>query len=665
MTMLASHRAGFHRRTAKLAILGLLLSLTLVLALFFPAGGHISVDEGVYHMMAQSFSSDGNLGVWNGYEEFPSPELTLPMLRMHGGQLFPQYPPFAAVLAAPLYRLAGYQGLYILNAVSFIGAVGLSLLIARALFRDRGLALDACLILILGTYAWQYSQVAWPHALSMLFVTGAVYCAVTSFQASGPRRSLTLALVAGLVAGFGTGVRLDVIFVLPALLLPLAFMTPWRPWHALAVCIGTAPGLAILATANYVKFGVISPFSYGVAGSGAASGLLPYLPVVFVGFATTAAFWAATRPWGRSWLSAHRLGAGLGAALLLVALGLTPAGWQMVSRFANGAYLLLVDLRIRDLGITEGGLSRGPGGGMVYLGGLKKALLQSCPYLVVLALPLATLARGHKDGFALGLLFLVPAVYIAAYAYFAWHGGQAFNLRYFVPVLPFTSILTAYAWHEATRDLSHRCRRAAVVAGLSTVVLYLFLFASREPTLAQQESVILTLPLVIALAISALLIARPLVGGKLRTSLRGMTGVALAVGLAWASMIALTYDAPRAHLWRKQRADFARNLAPHIESDSILFVPNGDRFYSLLEGRRLRLATPDYDDYRDFRALVDFHLEAGRPVYLWLNRTLSQAIEERNLLDSLTTVTLYEHWMGSLVQVREPVADGVAAAPRS
>jgi hypothetical protein len=441
-------------------------------------------------------------------------------------------------------------------------------------------------------------------------------------------------------------------------------MTPWRPWHALAVCIGTAPGLAVLAAVNYAKFGVVSPFSYGMAGSGAASGLLPYLPVVFVGLAATAALWTATRPWGRSWLASHRLGVVLGTALFLVALGLTPVGWQMISRFANGAYLLLVDLRIRDLGIAEGGLSRGPSGGMIYLGGLKKALLQSCPYLVVLALPLAAFARGGKDGPALGLLFLVPAVYIAAYSYFAWHGGQAFNLRYFLPILPFTSILTAYVWRELARDLSHRWRRAAFAAGLSTIVLYLFLAASRKPTLAQQESVVLTLPLVIALAISALLMARPLVGGKLRASLRGMTGVALAVGLAWAGVIALTYDAPRAHLWRKQRADFARNLAPHVESDSILFVPNGDRFYSLLEGRRLRLATPDYDDYRDFRALVDFHLEAGRPVYLWLDRALAQAIEERNLLDSLTTVALYEHWMGSLVQVREPAVEGVPPAPR-
>jgi hypothetical protein len=664
MSLLLSPTADLPRDSIKSAIIAACLLLTLVASLLFAPNGHLSVDEGVYHMMVQSFSSTGSLNVWNGYEEFPSPELTLPVLRANGDMLVPQYPPFATALAAPFYLLAGYQGLYILNALSFIGTVGFTLLIVRVLFRDRGLALDACLILILATYAWQYAQAAWPHALSMLFVTGAVYCTVASLQAAGSRASLSLALAAGLIAGFGTGVRLDVSFVLPALLLPLAFTSPWRPWHALAVCVGTAPGLALLAIANHLKFGVASPFSYGVAGSGSASGLLPYLPVVFAGVAATAAAWVGTRPRGRAWLASHKLAAGLGAASFLTLLMLTPIGWEVAWRFAHGAYLLIVDLRIRDLGITEPGLTRGPGGGMIYLGSLKKALLQSCPYLVALALPLAALARGGRDRFALGQLFLVPAAYIAAYSYFAWHGGQAFNLRYFVPILPFTSILAAYAWREATRGLDHRWHTPICLAGLSTVVLCLLMISSPVPTLAQQEHIVLSLPLVVALATSGLLIARPLVGNPLGAALRGMTGVALAVGLAWAGTIALTYDAPRAYLWRQQRADFARDLTPHIESDSILFVPGADFFYSLLESRRLRLAIPRYDDYRDFRPLVDFHHAAGRPVYLWLDPTLAETIEDRKLLASLATVTLYEHPRGSLVRLREPAQAHPAPAPR-
>ena len=153
------------RHRVSLAILLVACALTLVISVLFVTGGHLSVDEGVYHMMSRSFAASGGLGIWNGYEEFPSPELLPPVARVHEGQLFPAYPYLSTVLAAPLYRVAGYRGLFILNAVAFVGVVGLGYLIARALWRDTQLALNACLILIFATFAWQYSQTAWPHAL--------------------------------------------------------------------------------------------------------------------------------------------------------------------------------------------------------------------------------------------------------------------------------------------------------------------------------------------------------------------------------------------------------------------------------------------------------------------------------------------------------------------
>ena len=85
----------------------------------------------------------------------------------------------------------------------------------------------------------------------------------------------------------------------------------------------------------------------------------------------------------------------------------------------------------------------GRGGGMVYFGALKKSILQGLPYLVILAIPIWTLIRDPRHRLAIAMLFQVPAGYIGFYSYFAWHGGISLNLRYFVPVLPFTSILTA------------------------------------------------------------------------------------------------------------------------------------------------------------------------------------------------------------------------------
>ncbi len=260
MTLASLLKPEPQRFGPKSAVLFLSLALTLVVSFLFAPGGHLSVDEGVYHMMARSFSAGGDLHVWNGYEEFPSPELVLPALRVHEGQLIPSYPYLSTLLSAPLYLLVGYKGLYILNAFAFLGVVCLTLLIGRTLFRDADLALNAALILILGTFAWEYSQAAWPHALSMLFVAGALYAAVTALQTADPRKSVALAATAGLVAGFGTGVRLDVIFVLPALLLPFAFVDPWRPRLILATCIAAVPGLGVLAATNYVKCGIASPF---------------------------------------------------------------------------------------------------------------------------------------------------------------------------------------------------------------------------------------------------------------------------------------------------------------------------------------------------------------------------------------------------------------------
>lgn len=654
MAMAPTLTARPSRHTVSLAVLLVVCGLTPIVSIFFVTGGYLSVDEGVYHMMSRSFAASGGLGIWNGYEEFASPELLLPVARVYEGQLFPAYPYLSTVLAAPFYYVAGYHGLFVLNAIAFLGVVGLCFLTARALLRDVGLALNACLILIFGTFAWQYSQSAWPHVLSMLFVTGAVYCAVWALLQTDRRRALGLGFAAGLVAGFGAGVRLDVIFVLPALVLPFLFVHPWRPLTAVLTCLGTLPGLAVLAATNHAKFGVANPFAYGPASAGAAADIVKYLPVVALGLVATAIAWIATRPRGQAFLQHHRLGATLAVAALVLVICLLPIGRQTVAKLASGAFQLLVDMRIRDPGIAEVALSRGPSGGMVYLGSLKKALLQSCPYLTVLVLPLAALLGRGQDKLAIGAMSLVPAAFIATYSYFAWHGGLAFNLRYFLPIFPFTSILVAYAWREVAHGLPSGWRRGIGIGALAAVCLYLLVVpGGGDFDMAWQETVYLTLPLVIAAVTFLLAVACVLRGGRAGLRLRGAVCAAVAAGTVWAGTVAFTYDAPRAYTFRTERAAFSRRIAPYVEPDSILFVTSWSLFFGLLDLDRVRLARPDYDDYRDFRPLAEFHLAAGRAVYFWLTPAVVETIETRGLFDSFTTVQLYQDpFLGRLVQLR-------------
>ncbi len=638
----------------KALVLLAFVAVHVAISVVFVAPGHFTIDEGVYDLMVRAFVATGGLEVWNGYEEFASPELVWPTVSVRDGVLVPQYPGIFALLAAPFYWLLGYRGLFLLSALAFAATLALCFAIAQRLFRDPALSLNACLILALTTFAWEYSQAAWPHALSMLVVALAVYCAIVALQASDSRASTIAALAAGLTLGFGIGVRLDTVFALPAVVLPLLFVDPWRPRAALAASMGLLPGLAVLGAVNHAKFGIFSPFSYGAGhlGGGTAS-MMPYLPIVSAGLVLAFGAWAATRPFGRKLIEGNRRTVAIGAALVGAAAIATPQGWALASKLAAGAYQLLVDFRIRDLAIEEGGLSRGPGGGMVYLGSLKKALLQSCPYLVALALPLIGLLRG-RDVRALGVLFLVPAGFVTVYAYFAWHGGLAFNLRYLVPTLPFLAILTAYAWREVAPGLAPRWLCVATLGGLAVFAAHVLAAFPRPAPMATQETVFLTVPLMIAVGLGILLVASRVATFERVKALQGAAGAMMLVALVWGGLVSLTYDFPRSYFIRSARAEFSKIVAPLIEPDSILFVQYGDQFFGLIERGDVRIAMPRLDDYATFRPLIDFHLDAGRNVYLWRTPEIAATLERRPLLDGLSEVTLYEHANGALTELQRP-----------
>ncbi|MEE8535995.1 MAG: hypothetical protein V3S45_08080 [Kiloniellales bacterium] len=635
----------------KIAILLPACVLAIVVAAFFASGGHFNVDEGIYHQMVRDLTATGGFGLWNGYADYPSAELVFPVVRVHDGRLISQYPQLYAFVAAPFYAALGYEGLFLLNALAFAAVVWLTFRLARRLFGQPDLALNACLILVFATFAWEYSQATMPHALSMLCVMGVVALGTEALLETRGARAAALAFAAGLVAGLGIGIRLDVVFVLPALAAPFLFVRPWRPWQALAAGLGALPGLALMAALNLAKFGLASPFSYGPATGGNADGIAPYLPVAALGAGVVAALWIASRPACQRLIHGHRRTALLGLGLAAAGLLLVPQVWALAARFADGLYQLLVDMRIRDLAIQEGGLTRGPGGGMVYLGALKKSLLQSCPYLVVLAVPLAALFARPADRLGLGVLFLVPAIFVAVYSYFAWHGGQALNLRYFVPILPFTAILTAYAWRELTGGEDTPWRRLPAFAGIAMAALY-FLFAFPGAfELERQELVFLTIPLVLAGGLLIVTVGTLATGSQGGRTVRRLTTAGLMTALVWAGLVAFTYDLPRSYILRQQRAAFAETLAPRIEEDSLLFVYSAGPFFGLFERGRVRIATPPYDDYRDFAGLAAFHLEAGRPVYAWLDERLTQGLEERGLMDRLRLVTVFEEERGRLVRI--------------
>ncbi|MCK4620446.1 MAG: phospholipid carrier-dependent glycosyltransferase, partial [Desulfobacterales bacterium] len=410
------------------------------------------------------------------------------------GRLVSQYPYLFPVLSTPFYRIWGYRGLFFINVIAFAGIVFFCYAIARKLFQDRNLALNSCFILIFATFSWEYSQAAWPHATATFFHIATFYIFVCSFYAKTGRVAFLLALASGFITGFAMGIRLDSIFVLPCLIIPFLFLKPYRPLPAFATCIGALPGLVILTATNYAKFGVLSPFSYGR--SIEASELKRYLPFAVLGILTIVISWVLTRRPVISTLRRYKRTAIITTILLITVLAIIPQVRTEVGNSLNGAYQLIVDLRVRDLDIREGALLRSEGGGMVYIDGLKKSLLQSCPYLVVLLLPFLRIIRNDKESVQLTILFLVPVAFIGFYAYHnGWHGGLCMNLRYFIPILPFTSMLSAYAWREMSGNINLNWGRMCLL----TTFLFAILFLTTLNGVDAQEFPFLTLPLLLAL----------------------------------------------------------------------------------------------------------------------------------------------------------------------
>jgi hypothetical protein len=637
----------------KFGIVSLLLVLQVYYSLNVTQPAHFTVDEGVYHMMARSMARDGSLAVWNGYRETSSAELVYSLLRNDlrdpaAPRLVPQYPSAYAFVAAPFYMIGGFKGLFWLNLLAFFGTVGTTAAIARRLYGDNSLALNAVLFLILGTFTWEYVQGVWPHSLSMFLVTASVLTGLVAIDNKPPGRAMAWATVAGLIIGIAAGIRYDAILVAPAVALPFLLASPTRVRPLAGLIAGLIPGLLVLAVTNHAKFGIFSPFTYGKSGLGGADSVSGYIPVVVAGLVGVVLTWLATRVFVRKYFEGRLPWVAIAGVLAAVAIALIPQTRMLAVRLVTGIWEIVVDLRFRP-DIPEWGVSRTPTGGLAYGDWLKKALLQSCPWLVLLGIPTVAWLR-HRDP-RTALLFLVIGAFIAFYGYQRWHGGMGLNMRYFLPFLPLAAILAADGWRNLSDDIPAGWRRGAVTLGLSTVFIWIPLVIS-DATLAL-EPVLLNPPLVIAAALAVVLMLRSVPVGRIRPAI-SVAGLGLsAVALAWAFSVSFTYDLFRSSASRLVNYEIGTELRRLVEPDAILFSRYANRV-SLLIDDDIRLAFPRNDDFADFRRLLDVHMSENRAVYLAFNDEFWDQVEAENLLAGLETEDLYEKGDVRLARVYRP-----------
>ncbi len=636
-------------RRAEVALLAALLAAHLAASWWSLEPGHLSVDECTYHLMVKSLADHGELRFRNGYEEFPSIELVLVTLQVSDGHLYPVTPPGYAVLAWPFYRVAGYPGLFALNNLAFLATLALAGALAWRLFRNRALALVAVLVLGLATFLWEYSQAAWPHALSTFLVLAAFSAAWQGTRAASERKAFAWCLLAGTVAGLGVGVRLDVALALPCLAVLYLFGPPRRLAAALGIALGALPSFVALSIVNSAKFGMASPLSYGTK-MVRSGDWTHYLPVAALGLLVLLGCRLAVSPRLRARMGGGLRWLGLGA-LALALLLLLPAVRELLERLVVGSAQLVWDLRWLPPEHERPALARSAGGGLVYFGHLKKSLLQSCPYLALLLGPAWAALRGHGDRGQLAALALVPGAFLAAYGYFAWDGGMVLNLRYLAPALPFLAILTAWALCRVYAGLAPRHPVPWGVAWATALLWWLWV-RPHSAAVDVIEPRLLGIPQVLAGLTAAAALALSVRGERAGPRLRVATAALAAAGLTWACAVAFSYDAPASRSMRAFNLDLSDRAVASVDEKSIVFTTRPDPYCGLLESDDVYLALPLRDRFEDFRPLIDFYLARDRAVYGAFPPSMWRGAARRGWLEGLEVEQVWEHPVFTLGRIR-------------
>ena len=583
-------------------------AVLLLFTLFVAVPGHLTWDSGAYHLAVQSLTETGDFFVDNGYEAFPSSLLRVGQTVEADGRLVSQYPALHTLLAAPLHALFGYRGLLLLNALAFLGINVLVWRLAGWFSEDRSAPVVAMLVYSLATFGWEYTQSSYPHLTSSFLILLACWLAwgaaldrdhLPRWVPAVLRSPAGRSGMAGLVFGLALGVRLDTVFAALALGVPLLTGRGVQWGRALAMAAGALPMVAILAWINLAKFGAFNPFTYGKDGGGGYIGSLShYVPVALclAGIALVVAFRDAL-PVRSNRRTVMWVGVALCAALLV-----TPQG----QRLANGMFQLLIDMRIRP-DLPEAALTRSEGGAVVYFGNVKKALLESCPYLVLLVLPaLRGLWRGDYGHRA--LLWLVPLGFFGFYGYLAWHGSVALNMRYLTPTLPFLAILASHEWLRVRSALAPQTRRRLAI-WLWGGLFVLFLWARTQ--LPLQEMVFLNGALILAGLALCLQIAS---FARVRGAPRLLAGTFLAA-MVWASAVSLAHDYLMSVSVRFTHLSAALALGEVVESNALILSHTPDVLWALREqSADILIADYTLGSREDSEALAA-HFAGQRPLY--------------------------------------------------
>ncbi|MBI3182679.1 MAG: DUF2029 domain-containing protein [Myxococcales bacterium] len=558
------------------------------------AGLSLTVVPGVYTLDENNYLASlvglrhGGFGLPGTAELPPSHELYWfdPLPRARGTAVVPvssAVPPLYAPVALP-FSLLGWRGLVGLNTLCFLAATIAVFALARRHATAPHTPWLAAGAFALGAFNLDYAQGVWPHMLAVALAAWAFYFGSRARDSS----SVIEAALAGALAGLSTGVRYQNLVFAALLGAGLALLARRRLRTSLA--FAASLGLLVLALSglNRARLGTWNPIAKGQS------------------YAELSALGSIAQP-----------SSGGGRALAL----LEPLHvlWAKVVDFTAHPPIV---------GEPQGPVPEGQKahwgwepdalGAFGRHGAVKKAWLQSCPWVLIslLALgwawhPRARLKDGPRRELRASSFVVAGMLGLFAAAGFARWDGLCFNQRYFLELMPLVACAAALAVERFRLPTGALLRGLALGAVLALPVLF------AEPGSFMRTTLLMKAPLALALAGAATWVL------SLRGRLGGSAAITvLGAGLSWALVVHLGDDLPATRRLRSYNLVQTSLLAEALPPRAALlaFGPSKDPAGPLLLERDLVIADPRVDGGETAPALIRAMLEARRPVYLDMAR---------------------------------------------
>ncbi len=606
------------------------LTVLLALAAFTVPQEPFSIDDVLYIDMARAMAERGAFDVTEQNLPDGAPLLTRSATMVHviDGRAIPQYPGGYAILAAPFYILFGVQGLILMNALAAGAALWLTHRITQRLYDDDAIARNACLLLGFATIFAGYVFGIWPQMLSLAFTLGG---ALFTLNIPGEKKAarLVTALCAGVVFGLGLNFRIDAIVPAAAAFFWLRlYAAPDDRTSAAALLAGLAPSVLMAAVINDMKFGVFLPFYYGEKGGLDSAG--SYGPVAWaIATAITASLVLdvskpAVQRIIKPFLTVRAVLALTAGVFLLLVFS------KDALRLARNAYFLIVDIQAFDGANQQLGLARDDYGYWSFWGMPKKALIESLPFAALMIIPVLEFFKGRKlRAHAFSLLMI--AAPLAFFSLKGMHGGMGYNMRYFLPVMPFIAILSAYGLHRVMSASAARPKLLTYgcAAGVAAAIA-LYQSAASAPAALQTP-----LQLYPQLALFAAVL-----GACAFALIRGKSAPALLLsGAAFGYAAVLSVADAAGYLsFRAAKTPYARSYQALIPQRSLVLTTAED-YLMRAAGNDVAAVRPDEDDPEKTAAAVSAYETAGRCVFVHS----ALALEHSRLMGFESVAIPYAH----------------------